>query len=190
MEIEYSFEQKEKLVEQIQKLKKEQHFIDILEIITKHNPDINITENQNKKLMYFQNLKPITYIEIEKYIKKTTIKRFLSKSSDNTDTQNTHINSENLQDDMKKSSTDNEPFSDNPRLKYSNKEKNLIKRKKYDEQINNQELEFSESEKDNSLNESRNINEDDLKKIFVKRKTIKEKNKYNNMEADTTITLS
>jgi hypothetical protein len=190
MDIEYSFEQKEKLAKHIQKLKKKQHFIDIQNIIVTQNPDINITTNQSGHFMYFQNLKTETYITIEKYIKKVNMKKYLSEYSDNTDTQNLHINSEKIPGDIKKYSSEIEPFSDNPRLKYSNKEKNLIKRKNYDEQINNQEVEYSTT-LDNEIN---NIHQniDDAKKIFVKRKTNPKdkKGKLNSYEADTTITLT
>ncbi|AYV76689.1 MAG: hypothetical protein Terrestrivirus11_30 [Terrestrivirus sp.] len=136
-ELTYSFEQKEKLARRIQKLKKEKHFCDIQDIITKHNPEINITTNPSGHFMYFQNLRTETYFAIEKYIKKVTMGQFLSESSDAYSTQNTH--SETKKDTLsesKKYSSEEEHFSSNPKLKYSNREKNLIKRKNYDKQIN------------------------------------------------------
>ena len=202
MEFEYSFEQKEKLAKQIQRLKKKQHFIDIQNIITKYNPDINITTNQSGHFMYFQNLKTDTYIAIDKYIKKITIKRFLSENSDNTETQNMNSNNEKNLDDIKKYSSEIEPFTDNHRLKYSNREKNLIKRKNYDDQICGENTENSNkienSNKLYSIRISKNIQHpiqhptqsDDVKKIFVKRKTAIDKKKINNIDPDTTITLS
>jgi hypothetical protein len=148
----YSFEQKEKLARRIQKLKKEKHFFDIQDIITKHNPDINITTNPSGHFMYFQNLRFETYYAIEKYIKKVTMGQFLSETSETYSTQNTQSdsrktylsdsvsetpkNKDSLIDDIKKYSSEDEPFSTNPKLKYSNREKNLIKRKNYDKQIN------------------------------------------------------
>src|SRR5579872_4548923 len=133
----YSFEQKEKLARRIQKLKKEKHFCDIQDIITRHNPEINITTNPSGHFMYFQNLRTETYFVIEKYFKKVTMGQFLSESSDTYSTQNTH--SETKRDalsESKKYSSEEEHFSSNPKLKYSNREKNLIKRKNYDKQIN------------------------------------------------------
>src|SRR5437660_892093 len=92
-ELTYSFEQKEKLARRIQKLKKEKHFIDIQDIIMKHNPDINITTNPSGHFMYFQNLRVETYFAIEKYIKKVTMGQFLSESSETYSTQNSHSES-------------------------------------------------------------------------------------------------
>jgi hypothetical protein len=179
METEYSFEHKEKIAKQIQRLKKRQHFIDIQNIIINHNPEINITTNHSGHFMYFQNLKTDTYIAIEKYIKKININRILSENSDNVD-KNTLNNEKNI-DDIKKYSHENDQFFDNPRLKYSNKEKNLIKRKNYDEEVNNQ------GETHVIIIENPNL---ENKKIFVKRKSIKDKLKTNINEEDTTITLS
>ena len=183
----YSFEQKEKLAKKIQKLKKEKNFMDIMDIISKYNPDINITTNPSGQFMYFQNLKAETYYVIEKYIKKVSVVRYVSENSETFNTQNSHINSiisaisENSENseitensENRTTLSDEEKFSDNPRLKYSNKERNLIKRKNYDELISCQN-------EDNKIN---NINNE---KIFVKRKS--SSNKKNDVISDNSMSL-
>jgi hypothetical protein len=64
----YSCYQKEKLAKRIEKLKSEDDFINILNIIKKHNSDINITTNEKYHMMYFHKLKNQTYCELDEYI--------------------------------------------------------------------------------------------------------------------------
>jgi len=128
---EYSFEQKERLARRIQKLKKPQYYMEIENIITKHNPELNITSNPSGKFMYFQNLKKETYYALEKYVRKILKLRTLSETSENIQ----------YSPELVKYSEEDDPYSSNatnfgnPKLRYSNKEKNLIKRKEYDKQI-------------------------------------------------------
>ena len=122
----YTFEQKERLARRIQKLKKQKYLIDIENIITKYNPNLDITTNPHGKFMYFQDLKKETYYKLEKYVQKILKLKTLSETSDN------QYNS-----DLSKYSEDDDQFTNNPKLRYSNKERNLIKRKLYDKQINN-----------------------------------------------------
>ena len=210
---EYSFEQKEKLARRIQKLKKEKHFADIRDIIIKYNPDINITTNPSGHFMYFQNLRNDTYFAIEKYIKKVSVIKYVSESNDTFNTENSQ-NDDKIVSSLSNMSED-EQFSDNPRLKYSNREKNLIKRKNYDELIksqNNDVIEISDiSESDkitesnklqntqntqntqniikkDNLNNLNNVNNVNNEKIFVRRKSSL-KNKKDEM-TDNSVTLS
>lgn len=90
--------------------------VHILEIIYEHNK--NITENQNGLFLLFDKLDDNTYMKIENYLKSTTNK-------DTADSQEKKEYKSYYSDD----------FSDNnlnPKLKYSNKEKNIIKRNRYD----------------------------------------------------------
>lgn len=180
---EYSFEQKEKLARKIQKLKKEKHFMDITDIITKYNPDINITTNPSGHFMYFQNLKHETYHAIEKYIKKVSVVKYVSENSENFNTQNSHINvisSFNSESNI----SEDEQYTDNPKLRYSNREKNLIKRKNYDELISCQNEDTNHE--NSKVNISTNINNCNNEKIFVKRKTT---NKKNDIISDNSMSL-
>ena len=125
MSDEYSFEQKERLARRIQKLKKQKYVSAIEDIITKHNPQLDITTNPSGKFMYFQDLRKETYHALEKYVRKILKLRTLSETSDN-----------QYSSEIIKYSEDDDPFSNNSKLKYSNKERNLIKRKIYDKQVN------------------------------------------------------
>lgn len=199
-EITYSFDQKEKLARKIQKLKKDKYFIDVFDIILKYNPDINITTNPSGHFMYFQNLKTETYQAIEKYIKKITMGQLISDSNGST--------SNKLLSESIKQSSDDETISYNPKLKYSNREKNLMKRKIYDKQLNSEvptsyyttsSYSSANTTTDNILQDSDNVNlnitvDDQIvkdeninqsEKIFVKRK----KN-YQNDKTDHNMTLS
>ena len=126
MEEIYSYEKKKKLAERISKLKRKEDMVKILEIIYQDNKDI--TENQNGLFMFFHNLNNITYYKIEAYLKSLIRK----KSSDVDETTS----------DKEYTPYDTNEFPDqetlSPKLKYSNREKNIIKRQRYDNQLNNQ----------------------------------------------------
>ena len=144
----YSFEQKERLARRIQKLKKQKYLTDIESIIIKHNDDLDITTNPHGKFMYFQDLKKETYYALEKYVRKILKLKTISETSDNAQ----------YTSEIIKYSEDDDPFSNNPKLRYSNKERNLIKRKIYDRQINNQG-----SDSDSEINRFQSSTEDNNK---------------------------
>lgn len=184
---EYTFEQKERLARRISKFKKQKYHQDIEKIITKFNPELDITTNPHGKFMYFHDLKKETYYALEKYVKKILKFKTLSETSD------TQYASEII-----KYSEDDDPFSNNPKLRYSNKERNIIKRKIYDNQINNEKSDYvneidhlrSNTEDDNDVDlekqnsqiitESANIilaqEKISQNNVFVKRKTTKTPN--------------
>lgn len=123
MEEVYSYEKKKKLADRISKLKRKQDMVNILEIIYQDNKDI--TENQNGLFMFFHNLDNSTYYKIENYL-KTLVKK---KSEDTTS-------------DKEYTSYEKSEFPDqetlSPKLKYSNKEKNIIKRQRYEDKLNSE----------------------------------------------------
>lgn len=121
----YSFEQKERLARRIQKLKKPKYYAEIERIITEYNPELDITTNPSGKFMYFQNLRQETYHVLDEYVHKIIRQRELSETSEGT----------KYSSEVAKYSEDEDPFSRNSRLRYSNKERNLIKRKIYDRSI-------------------------------------------------------
>lgn len=160
----YTFEQKERLARRIQKLKKQKYLSDIENIIIKYNPDIDITTNPHGKFMYFQDLKKETYYKLEKYVQRILKLKTLSETSDNTQ----------YMSDIIKYSEEDDPFSNNPKLRYSNKERNLIKRKIYDKQIN----EGSDSEHETS--QFRSSTEENN----IETNSDKQENKFNNADKE------
>lgn len=66
---EYSFDEKKKLARKINKLKTQEQFIAIHDIIIKHNEDHPITHNPTGYYLFFHNLTNQTYVEIDEYLK-------------------------------------------------------------------------------------------------------------------------
>jgi len=116
----YSYDKKKRLADKIAKLKKKEDMIHILEIIYENNK--NITENQNGLFLLFDKLDDNTYLKIENYLKG------VSKKTTSDGPEKKEYKSY-FSDDF------SEQSSLNPKLKYSNKEKNLIKRNRYDNYI-------------------------------------------------------
>ncbi|AYV81655.1 MAG: hypothetical protein Harvfovirus49_5 [Harvfovirus sp.] len=162
----YSFEQKERLARRIQKLKKAKYYLEIEKIITENNPQLDITTNPSGKFMYFQNLTSETYAALEKYLRKILKVASMSETSDKSSPAHWEMS---LTPEITKYSETDDPFpgssNGNSKLKYSNKERNLIKRKMYDNEIN------KEQNDPQDLVEKPN-------EVFVKREASK-KNLYN-----------
>jgi hypothetical protein len=128
--IEYTHSDMEKMARVISKIKKKQHLQEIKKIIKNNNPELSITKNSYGLFMYFHNLTPVTYQLLDKFIKKIT-----AKKSD----------SDALSSEYVPYSHTEYPFEGNSKLKYSNKEKNLIKKKDYDHQLKKENAEVVES---------------------------------------------
>jgi hypothetical protein len=145
----YSHEQKEKLARKINKIKNKQKLIDILKIIQKDELYGGITENDNGLFMLFHKLNDETYFKIEKILKKN-----IKTTSDNPNTEpytdSAHTESYN-ENTITSYSADNYQFDNQSRLKYSNKEKNIIKRKLYDDALN-------DIANENNINNDNNLN--------------------------------
>ena len=120
----YTIEDLEKLIDRISKIKSTEHKEYIRDIIKHHNPEINITENKNGLWIRFDNLTKQTYTDISNYLKK------ISKPSLHKDS-NSEINSS----DTIQTAYDDCPYNHNTKLKYSNKEKTLIKRNTYEKEL-------------------------------------------------------
>jgi len=129
MEATYSYEKKKRLAERISKLRKKEDMVKIFEIIYQDNK--NITENQNGLFMFFHTLNDSTYHKIDLFLRSSV------KKKSPTDT-----TSESQSEQKEYSSYVKNEFPDqeklNPKLKYSNKEKNLIKRQRYDDHLNSE----------------------------------------------------
>jgi Bromodomain extra-terminal - transcription regulation len=128
MEATYSYEKKKRLADRISKLKKKEDMIKIFEIIYQDNK--NITENQNGLFMFFHTLDDSTYHKIDLYLRSSVKKR-----------SPTDTTSESYSSYVKNEFPDQEKL--NPKLKYSNREKNLIKRQRYDNHLNNESNEHN-----------------------------------------------
>jgi len=128
----FTYEKKKKLADKISKLKKKEDLVKIFEIIYEDNK--NYTETQSGLLMLFNSLSDTTYHKLDLYLRSITKKK--------TDT----ATSENLSEQEYKSYVKNE-FPDqehfNPKLKYSNREKNIIKRQRYDKLIESEKADKS-----------------------------------------------
>lgn len=117
----YTFDKKQKLADQISKLKHKKEFVKIYDIICEDNK--NFTENQNGIFMFFHKLNNQTYHKID---------QFLKNKKNNSPKQYKKEYVPYVSDEF----PDQEKL--NSKLKYSNKEKNLIKRQRYDESVNSE----------------------------------------------------
>ena len=127
-EVQYSYEKKKRLAKKISTLKRKQDMVKILEIISED--DANITENQNGLFMFFHKLNDSTYHKIDLYLRSTTKKK-PSESSEKSSFVSFAKNE--FSDTKTKTISEN-----NPKLKYSNREKNIIKRQRYSERLHSE----------------------------------------------------
>lgn len=126
MDKHYDSEKKKRLANRISKVKNKKHLVHIYEIISKNN--VNITENNNGMYMYFQDLSNSTYKELDIYLKSIR--------------KNTESNNETLSTEKKEYTPyTQDEFPDQEylgaKLKYSNKEKNIVKKKLFNQHMSN-----------------------------------------------------
>lgn len=141
----FTYKQKINLSKKISLLKKKKDLLFICNLIKndakKNNPGkiMPVTNNENGIFLNFHNLQNDTYTEIEQYV-NAIIMPSLSASS------------EECQDFIPYSQ-DEYPLQNNlgQKLKYSNREKNILKRKQYDKIVT--ESNNSASEKLSELSE-------------------------------------
>jgi hypothetical protein len=122
----YTTKHKQKLADKISKLKNKNDLVHIAEIICKENP--SITENSNGVLMLFHKFSNETYAAIELHLKIIQERDNLTIDSDSCATPKSDYH-QYEQEDF--------PCQDgiSPKLKLSNKEKSVIKKKRYDSSI-------------------------------------------------------
>jgi hypothetical protein len=143
----YSFDDKQKLVSKIQNLKKKKYFETIRDIILECNKNLDVTDNSNGLFLCFHNLSNDTYVKIDKFIKKLNKISYTSENSENYSTEYVPYSQQEY------------PFENNAKLRYSNKEKSIIKRKIYDKHIiaeNNGSNNIREMDEKNSEEEVKN----------------------------------
>ena len=124
----YTHEKLKRLVERIEKVKKKRHLKKIYQIIKED--DVSMNQNSNGVFMFFDQLSMITYEKLEDYLDSLKKKEVDASTSSVTSSDN-HIYHSFYNDGISHTIT--------PKLRYSNREKNLIKRKNYDDEINQSE---------------------------------------------------
>ncbi len=124
----YTTSRKKRLAEKIGKITSKRDIVNIHDIITE-NEDVNITENKNGMHLLFHKYKDETYRKLDKFLHKINKKRKYFVDSENIPTENMVY---------KAYAKDKYPSQKNfsPKLKYSNKEKNIINRRIYNKNIN------------------------------------------------------
>ena len=157
----YSHTKKKKLAEKIMGLKDKKDTKMIKAIIYKHNPNISVVKKSTGILMYFQNLENDTYYELDNYIDNKLLAECEKKIKDINNLESV-FSSDIMSSEEKKSKKSS--------YKYSNKEKNLIRRNDYDRSLN--EMNGTESftvEYDN-FNSVEESEKNDNSNIFIKKK--------------------
>ncbi len=154
----YKFDDIQNLYFKIQKIKKKNIFEDIRDIVIENNKSLSITESNNGIFFLFNKLSQETYYKLEKYLNKY-YQNEIEKST------NSIINDNNNLKELIRDSDQNLSY-ENSRLKFSNTEKTLIKKRLYDKALKENssinEVEF--------LNNNDNI---DNNSIFIKKIKIK-----------------
>jgi hypothetical protein len=179
----YTYEDQEKIKNLIDNIKKKDVLEKIRDIIKKHNPKSKFTVNNNGIFITFNNLENITYFEIEKLIKNTNSNGNISETSEteikdsisdnklknvkNDDIQNKLSESDDYTKTKKKYSHAYDESALETTEKYNNKERNIIKRIKYEEIINN---EISENKKYKNNSDKEQKKKEKYKKVIEKRK--------------------
>lgn len=129
-QISYPFEKKKRLASKISNMRNKTHLRKIKKIIFEENPNITARKNSQGYLMFFHNYNDSTYHKLEKILNKIKEIDLVKQTQSLTETSdNMMLSSEEpYVTDYSKART---------RLRYSNREKRLIKRKIYEEIIKN-----------------------------------------------------
>lgn len=167
---EYSLDEKRKLASKISKIKNKAQLRRIKNIIFEENPNVSTTKSGGGVLMYFQNFTTKTYYRIEKFLKAIDKKRAqkLRESLRSTEA--------NLSSEFNANGTETETNGVNDysnvrnRLRLSNKEKRIMKKKEYERDMNLVDKEYDISTLRNTQTESE-------KKEIVKPKNSNKKQK-------------
>lgn len=124
---EYSIEKKRRLAGKISDMRDKSNLKMIKKIIFNENPEMIVNKNSSGMLMFFENCSYNTYIKLEKFLKKVELEKLEKHTQSITETSdNVLLSPEDPNMDYAKART---------RLRYSNKEKRLIKRQTYEKII-------------------------------------------------------
>ena len=151
----YSNKQKMRLKKQIEQIKKKKDLVAIYEILQQDN--INVTTNNNGMFMFFHNLDNKTYAELEKFLLKLNKQKYCDVGSTTDETYSERKEYMPYVADEFPSQKGIEP-----KFKYSNREKNIIKRIQYNKNINSENgayddveyRDFDTSDTNNEKNDS------------------------------------
>lgn len=139
---EYSFENKKKLAARISDMRDKETLRKIRDIIFAENPEVSARKSSNGYLMYFQNYNDETYHKIEKFLNKVEREKLERQTKSITETS----------EQMLLSSEADDPNTNytvsRTRLRYSNREKRLIKRRQYENIINEKVITSDEDSED------------------------------------------
>ena len=132
MDDNYSHTKKKKLAEKIMNIKDKKQLLKIKTIIFNENPSLSVVKNSTGILLYFQNLNNSTYIKLDDFLNNKIIKKYMKKINNINNIEN------ELSYDQNISSSENvlSLSSNTNDYKYSNKERNIIRRKQYEETLN------------------------------------------------------
>lgn len=112
-----TFEMKQSLARRINEIKNKKILVDLMHIIRATNPDVPLTENDRGIFITFNNLSDQTYVNIDNYLRKNIPKT----------------------DESKTLSLSYVPYVsdevDEPKSKLSNRERALIKKQRYNRDI-------------------------------------------------------
>ena len=122
----YTFDKKKKLANRIEKLKNKTYLHTIRKMIFDENPTATSRKSKTGYLMYFHNYTNDTYVHIENYLK--SLEENKNKSIFGTNECYTDLDSVKTTN-MESNDTDYE--TTRTRLRFSNQEKRLIKKRQY-----------------------------------------------------------
>lgn len=138
----YNFERKKKLANRISGIRDKPLLRAIRDIIYKENPGIVAKKSSGGYLMYFQNYAPITYLKIDNAINKFESRKkeklYDSNSSAKFSNKSNNVTESSDKPNITSSEEPNEYNGKYTRLRYSNRERRLIKRQQYEDIINEQ----------------------------------------------------
>lgn len=129
----YNIDDIKKILLKIEGLKERKHIEKVKKIIFEENPDLSTTKKSSGVLLFFHNLTQDTYKKLEIFFNKLDndkINKITSTLSESYD--------KNLSDIEPTTEPTTEPTSEptsEPKIKLSNAEKKLIKKKQYHKEI-------------------------------------------------------
>lgn len=123
---EFSFEKKKKMAAKISTMTNKEQLRKIRDIIFSENQNVSARKNNEGYLMYFQNYTNETYYKIEKYMNKLEKEKIEKQTRALTETSDQMLSSEDPNTDYTLSRS---------RLRYSNTERRLMKRRDYEKKI-------------------------------------------------------
>lgn len=143
---EYTLDDKRKLASKISKIKNKAQLRRIKDIIFEENPDVSTTKSSGGVLMYFQNFTTQTYFRIDKFLKAIDMKK-AEKLRESIKSTEAYLSSEFTENETDYSKVRN-------RLRLSNKERRIMKKKEYEKDMNLVDEEYDISTLRNTQTES------------------------------------